>query len=113
MYAERARADCQSPRSAVGWSRGLAARAGVQNLIDARRKAIHRVASQHHVRGLRWWPTTANPVWLDFVIEGRPASLPAFRSDLEAALGCRVALYLADQIPEQAWGRMLVETVAL
>jgi hypothetical protein len=85
----------------------------VQHSIDARRRAIQRVASQHHVVGLRWWPPTANPVWLDLVVEGWPASLPAFRSDLEAALGCQVAVYLAGQIPKEAWGRMLVETVAL
>jgi len=61
----------------------------------------------------RWWPPTANAVWLDFVVESTPASVPAFRSALETALGCRVAVYLADQIPAEAWGRLLVETVAL
>ena len=54
-----------------------------------------------------------NPVWLDFVVEDAPDSLPAFRSDLESALGCRVAVYLAEQIPEEAWGRILVETIVL
>jgi len=87
--------------------------AGVHHHIDVRRQAIRRVASQHQVRGLRWWPPAANPIWLDFVVESSPVSLPAFRSDLESALGCRVAVYLADQIPGEAWGRMLVETVAL
>jgi hypothetical protein len=85
----------------------------VHHLIDARRQAIRGVASQHHVGGLRWWPPTANPAWLDFVVEDVPDSLPAFRSDLESALGCRVAVYLADRIPQEAWGRLLVETVAL
>lgn len=83
------------------------------HLFDARRQAIHRVAGQHQVLGLRWWPPTANPTWLDFIVETAPASLPAFRADLEAALGCRVAVYLTDQIPAEAWGTMLVETVAL
>jgi hypothetical protein len=91
----------------------VAAGAGVHQLIDARRQAIRRVASQHQVTGLRWWPPSASAVWLDFLVEGRPASLPAFRADLEAALGRRVAVYLADQIPREAWGGMLVETVAL
>ena len=86
---------------------------GVHPLIDARRRAIRRVASKHRVRGLRWWPPAANPVWLDFLVEDVPDSLPAFRTDLESALGCRVAVHLADRIPEEAWGRMLVETVAL
>ena len=85
----------------------------MQHLIDARRQAIRRVASQHQVAGLRWWPPSASPVWLDFLVEGRPPSLRAFRTDLESALGCRVAVYVADQIPQEAWGRMLVETVAL
>ena len=87
--------------------------AGVHHLIEARRQAIRRVASQHQVGGLRWWPPTANSLWLDFVVEDPPDSLSAFRSDLESALGCRVAVYLADQIPREAWGRLLVETVAL
>ena len=82
-------------------------------LIDMRRQAIRRVASQHQVAGLRWSPPTADPSWLDFVVEDVPDSLPAFRSDLESALGCRVAVYLADRIPQEAWGYMLVETVPL
>jgi len=47
------------------------------------------------------------------VVEDRPDSLPAFRSDLERELGCRVAVYVAGQIPEEVWGSMLVETVAV
>jgi len=85
----------------------------VHHLIDARHEAILGVARQHHVAGLRWWPPTVSPSWLDFVVEDVPDSLPAFRSDLEAALGCRIAVYLAEQIPQEAWGRLLVETVAL
>jgi hypothetical protein len=85
----------------------------VHHLIDARREAIRGVAGQHHVWRLRWWPPTLNPVWLDLVVEDAPASLAAFRADLESALGCRVAVYVAGQIPAEAWGRILVETVAL
>ena len=80
---------------------------GAHRLIDPRRDAVRRVASLHQVHGLRWWPPTAHPVWLDFVVETMPASVPAFRSALEAAVGCRVAVYLADEIPPEAWGRML------
>ena len=96
----------------VRLTQSASAGSGVQ-LIDARRRAIRRVASQHHVTGLRWWPPSANPVWLDFVVEGRLASLPEFRTALESALGCRVTVYLADQIPAEVWGRLLVDTVAL
>jgi len=91
----------------------VAADAGVHHLIDVRRRAIRGVAVQHQVRGLRWWPPTVNPIWLDFVLEELPDGLPAFRADLEAALGCRVAVYLAEQIPPEAWGRILLETVPL
>lgn len=82
-------------------------------MIDARRRAIHRVASQHHVGAVRWWPPTVSPDWLHLVVESLPDSMPALRSDLERALDCRVAIYLADQIPKEAWGRLLVETVAV
>lgn len=85
---------------------------GVNSRIDARR-AIRGVAKKHQVSGLRWWPPTVNPVWLDLVVEAAPASLTAFRSELEHALGCRVAVHLAATIPAEAWGRILVETVAL
>jgi hypothetical protein len=85
----------------------------VEHLIDARRQTIRGVASRHRVGGIRWWPPTVNPTWLDFVVDDAPESLPAFRSDMERALGCRVAVYVADQIPKEAWGRILVETVAL
>lgn len=93
------------------WSRGTGA--GVEQLIEARRQAIRGVASQYDVGGIRWWPPTVNPTWLDFLVEGEPEDLPAFRSDLERALGCRVAVYPVDRIPKEAWGRILVETVTL
>ena len=71
------------------------------------------MARQHNVGGLRWWPPTVNPIWLDFLVEEMPDSLPSFCSDLESALGCRVAVYLTDRIPEDAWDRLLLGTVAL
>jgi hypothetical protein len=83
----------------------------VEQLIRARRHAIAGVASKHDVDGIRWWPPTAEPTWADFVVEGVPGSLPAFRSDLERALGCRVAIYLADQLSNDAWQRIAPLTV--
>ena len=71
------------------------------------------MASQHDIDGLRWWPPTADPAWVDFVVEGVPGSLPALRADLERALGCRVAIYLADQLAGDAWQRIAPLTVAL
>jgi hypothetical protein len=89
-------------------------RPGVKHTIDARRRrAIRSVARHHRVGGIRWWPPTVNPVWVHLVVEDRPTSLPTFRSDLERALGCQVAIYVAGQIPEEAWGSLLVETVAV
>jgi hypothetical protein len=82
--------------------------------IDARRRrAIRSVARHHRVGAIRWWPPTVNPSWVHLVVEDRPTSLPTLRSDLERALGCQVAIYVAGQIPEEAWGSLLVETVAV
>lgn len=81
--------------------------------IDARRRAIRRVARQHRVTGLRWWPPSANPTWCDLVVEAAPGGVAAFQADLEAALGCQVAVHLAARIPPEAWGRMLVETAVV
>jgi hypothetical protein len=83
----------------------------VEQLIHARRQAIAGVAAQHDVDGIRWWPPTAAPTWADFVVEGVPGSLPAFRADLERALGCRVAIYLADMLSGDAWQRIAPQTV--
>ncbi len=47
------------------------------------------------------------------MVEDAPDSLPELRSDLEHAVGCRVAVYLAREIPKEAWGQLLVETVAV
>jgi hypothetical protein len=85
----------------------------VQHLIDARRRAIRRVAQQHRITGLRWWPPSANPAWCDFVVDTAPGGLAAFRSELESVLGCRVAVHLAARIPAEAWGTVLVDTVVI
>jgi hypothetical protein len=87
--------------------------AGVEKLVRARLNAIRGVADQHDVDGLRWWPPTASPTWLDFLVAGVPDSLTAFRTDLERALGCRVAIYLADQIAPDTRRRIESETVAV
>ncbi len=86
---------------------------GVEHIIDARRQAIRGVATQHDVDGIRWWPPTASPGWLDFLVEGVPGSLPAFRADLERAIGRRVAIYLADQLPRDVWQRIAPQSLAV
>jgi hypothetical protein len=75
------------------------------------------VAHDHEVDAIRWWPPTRpaepapEPSWLDFLVEGAPGSLPHFRADLERALGCRVAIYLADLLTSDAWQRIAPLTV--
>jgi hypothetical protein len=83
----------------------------VEQLVLARRQAILGVANQHEVDGIRWWPPTASPRWIDFLILGVPGSLPAFRTDLEQVLGCPVAIYLADRMATDTWHRIEAETV--
>ncbi|HKF16306.1 MAG TPA: hypothetical protein VKF14_03775 [Candidatus Dormibacteraeota bacterium] len=83
----------------------------MEPLVLARRQVIRGVADQHEVDGIRWWPPTTSHTWVDFLIEGIPCSLPAFRTDLEHALGCRVAIYLADQMAPETWLRIEAETV--
>jgi hypothetical protein len=85
----------------------------VEQLVHARRREIRGVASQHEVDGIRWWPPTASPRWLDFLVEGVPGSLPALRADLERTLGCPVAIYLADQMPAETRRRVATETVPM
>ncbi len=85
----------------------------MEQLILARRQAIVGVAAQHDVDGIRWWPPTVSHSWLDFLVEGVPGSLPAFRADLERALGCRVAIYFADMLPSDARQRITPQTVAV
>jgi len=85
----------------------------VEQLLDARRQAIQGVAAQHDVERLHWWPPTAATTCFDFLVEGVPSCLPTLRTDLERALGSRVAIYLADQLPVDAWQRIAPQTVAV
>ena len=88
-------------------------RRGVEQLVHARRSEIRGVASRHEVDGISWWPPTASPRWLDFLVDGLPSSLSALRADLERTLGCRVAIYLADQMPPETRHRLATESVPL
>ncbi len=87
--------------------------AGVRHLIDARRQAIRSVAVKHQVGRIRWWPPSENPNCLDLLVEHEPDSLPDFPAELERAVGQRVAVYAANQIPQEAWGSILVEPITL
>jgi hypothetical protein len=74
-----------------------------------RRAEIRALASRHGLDGVRWWPPNEG----DLLVEGLPLKLRQLRADLERALGCRVAIYLADHLPEEARERLQRETVDL
>src|SRR5690242_5697203 len=75
----------------------------------AHRGAIRELASQHGLEAVRWWPPNDG----DLLVEGVPLSLRRLRADLERALGCRVAIYLADRLADETRDRLQHETVDL
>ncbi len=75
----------------------------------ARRAAIRELASRHGLGAVRWWPPNEG----DLLVEGLPVSLRQLRADLERALGCRVAIYLADWQAGETRDRLQRETVDL
>jgi hypothetical protein len=75
----------------------------------ARRGAIRELASRHGLESVRWWPPNDG----DLLVEGLPSSLRRLRADLERALGCKVAIYLADRLEAATRDRLREETVDL
>ena len=75
----------------------------------AARGTIRELAHRHGLEAIRWWPPNAG----DFLVEGLPLSLRQFRSELERALGCKVAIYLADCLAAETRDRLQLETVDL
>jgi hypothetical protein len=75
----------------------------------AHRGAIRELASRHGLDAVRWWPPNDG----DLLVEGLPLSLRQLRADLERALGCKVAIYLADRLAAETRDRLLGETVDL
>jgi hypothetical protein len=75
----------------------------------ARRGAIRELASRHGLDAVRWWPPNDG----DLLVEGLPVSLRQLRADLERALGCKVAIYLADRLESETRDRLRGETVDL
>jgi hypothetical protein len=73
------------------------------------RGAIRELASRHGLEAVRWWP----PGDGDLLVEGVPQSLRELRADLERALGCKVAIYLADRLATETRDRLRGETVDL
>jgi hypothetical protein len=77
--------------------------------VVARRGAIRELASRHGLEAVRWWPPNEG----DLLVEGLPLSLRRLQADLERALGCKVAIYLADRLAEETRDRLQRETVDL
>jgi hypothetical protein len=75
----------------------------------ARRGAIRELASRHGLGAVRWWPPNDG----DLLVEGLPLSVRQLRADLERALGCKVAIYLADCLASETRDRLRGETVDL
>jgi hypothetical protein len=75
----------------------------------ARRAQIRELASRHGLDAVRWWPPNDG----DLLVEGLPTRLRQLRTDLERALGCKVAIYLADCLAGETRDRLRDETVDL
>jgi len=80
-----------------------------EDLVLSHRAELLEVAERHGVRGLRWWPPQSG----DFVVDSLPDNLRQLQSDLERALGCRVAIYLVEGWAEKDRRRLDAETVPL
>jgi hypothetical protein len=75
----------------------------------ARRAAIRELATRHGLDAVRWWPPNDG----DLLVEGLPFRLRQLRTDLERALGCKVAIYLSDRMAGETRDRLLRESVDL
>lgn len=82
--------------------------AGEDRVLE-RRQAIRSVADRHGLGSIRWWP----PGEGDFLVERLPESLRDLQADLQATLGMKVAIYLADRIPDADRERVEGETIDL
>ena len=100
-------------REMLTWSHAAPDNANVCSLVSppavARRGAIRELASRHGLEAVRWWPPNDG----DLLVEGLPSSLRQLRADLERALGCKVAIYLADRLETSTRDRLRTETVDL
>lgn len=81
---------------------------GPQSAV-ARSVELRALASRHGLVAVRWWPPNEG----DLLVEGLPTQLRQLRAELERALGCRVAIYLADCLAEDTRERLQRETVDL
>jgi hypothetical protein len=75
----------------------------------AHRARVRELASRHGLEAVRWWPPNDG----DLLVEGLPLRVRQLRADLERALGCKVAIYLADCLAGETRDRLRRETVDL
>ena len=119
MVRLRSRPDAQPRRAMLTCITGASDNANVcssstslhslQPPIPAARGTIRELARRHGLGAIRWWPPNEG----DFLVEGLPLSLREFRYELERALGCKVAIYLADCLAAETRDRLQLETVDL
>jgi hypothetical protein len=110
---------CGAPGHAVRGQREMSLSPGVCDNANvrsqeappavARRAVIRELATRHGLDAVRWWPPNDG----DLLVEGLPLRLRQLRSDLERALGCKVAIYLSDHMAGETRDRLLRESVDL
>jgi hypothetical protein len=75
----------------------------MRDLVATHWSAIRQVAGGHGIDRIHFWPPTyGTERGVDFLVDGNLGDLRGLRTDLERELGCDVAIYLADQAPEDA-----------
>ncbi|HEX4212122.1 MAG TPA: hypothetical protein VIA06_02195 [Candidatus Dormibacteraeota bacterium] len=75
----------------------------VRQIVSSHWSAIRKVAGGHGIETIGYWPPAFDSrSSADFLVKGELGSLRGLRADLERELGCRVAIYLADQAPASA-----------
>jgi hypothetical protein len=71
--------------------------------------AIRELARRYDLKTLRWWPPNEG----DFLVEDLPVQLSTLRSELERAIGCRVAIYVTDLQTAETRSRLNRESIDL
>ena len=85
-----------------------------EDQIQGRMESIRGLAELYGLEGIRWWPGSGDvPASMDFLVDGQPAGFRGFQADLEKALGCRVAIYLADRLPDEVRDKLAGESIEM
>ncbi len=85
-----------------------------EDQIQGRMESIRGLAEVYGLEGIRWWPGSGDaPASMDFLVAGQPDSFKGLQGDLEKALGCRVAIYLADRLPDEVRDKLESESIEM